>query len=386
MSYIKDTYGIDIDFEQQEVKPTQIVGLQPVGYPENPYPIPYHPTHDWFDSTKLEAYRDCGRKFFFEYMLGWSPSQGKIDLVFGSAIHVALEYFYRSLMLGGPGVHRDNLKGAWNAFMDYWEKHFNALTMATKPNKTPKRALEILSQYIKIYPQDNTEYEVLYTETVGDVPLDTEGLKLRVKMDAILRHKQEGFVIAREHKTCSAFGQRWVDQWETAIQPASYQYALQGMFPTQAHPNAFVKGIEINALIFRSKDYPDKPNFFRQIYFRPHNQMALWLAEVYDLIDRYERDRRILISVGEKMKAGQKQNVMPCFLRGSCKWGCTFPTLCTHWTNPLEHNITTPPPAHKLRFWDPAEQEHSFDIKQGKEGLVVEPTKIMGVTDDRTKG
>jgi len=374
MSYIKDQYGIDVDFEQEEAEPTQVVGLQPIGYPENPYPIPYHPTHDWFDSTKLSAYRDCGRKFFFEYMLGWSPRQGNINLVFGSAIHEALEHFYASLMNGGPGVHQDNLKGAWNAFMDYWESNFNSLTMATRSNKTPKRALEILSQYIKEYPQDNTEYEVLFTETVGDVPLDAEGLKLRVKMDVILRHKQEGYVIAREHKTCSAFGQTWVNQWETEIQPGSYQYALQGMFPN-------TRGIEINALIFRSKDYPDKPNFFRQIYYRPHNQMALWLAEVYDLIDRYERDRRILVSVGEKMKAGHKQTAMPCFFRGPCKWGCTFPTLCTHWTNPLEHNIVVPPPAYKLRFWDPATEKHSSSIRQTKEGLVVELTKIMGVTN-----
>lgn len=358
MGYLKETYGIDVKFEQKDPKPSDFPSLRPIGHPENPYPIPYHPSQEWFDSTKLEAYRDCGRKFFFEYMLGWSPRSGSVHLVFGSAIHAALEYFYNSLMRGGPGVHKDNLAGAFDAFMTYWEANFNPLLMAEKPNKNPKRAIEILNQYISEYKSDNTEFEVLYTETVGDVPIDEKGTMLRVKMDAVIKHKREGWVAPLEHKTLSAFGQSWVDQWEMAIQPGSYQYATQGMFDD-------ARGVIINGLIFRSKDYSDKSNFFRQRYFRPRNQMAQWLAIVYDLIDRYERDRQILISVGEKMKKGIKSTVLPCFLPGPCKWGCSFPSLCTHWTNPLEQNLSSPPPAYSLRFWDPKEEKHSFELNKG---------------------
>ena len=56
------------------------------------YPIKEQPTWNIKDSSKLDTYLDCPRKFFYEHMLGWRVDRPAHALHFGTSWHMAREY------------------------------------------------------------------------------------------------------------------------------------------------------------------------------------------------------------------------------------------------------------------------------------------------------
>ena len=67
---------------------------------EYPEPVKAVPQFDIHDSTKINCFQTCPRKYFYKYVLGWSHEDANIHLVFGSAWHKAMEVFYEALRDG----------------------------------------------------------------------------------------------------------------------------------------------------------------------------------------------------------------------------------------------------------------------------------------------
>ena len=74
-----------------------------------------HPTWDIMDSSKLICYKECPRKFFYQYILGWQNAYPNNHLVFGSAWHMAMEWLLN---------HPKDIAGAALAFLEYYREHF----------------------------------------------------------------------------------------------------------------------------------------------------------------------------------------------------------------------------------------------------------------------
>ena len=56
------------------------------------FPLPEQPTWLIRDSSKLDNYQECPRKYFFTHILGWRSEAPAHDLYFGESWHKAREY------------------------------------------------------------------------------------------------------------------------------------------------------------------------------------------------------------------------------------------------------------------------------------------------------
>lgn len=313
--------------------------------------IPYHPTWDITDGSKLKTYLECPRHYFYEYILGWRPETPSNHLVFGSAWHLAMEH----LLLNG--YDPDSVAEAYQLFLAEYRKTFSPETDQLYAPKTPEIAELVLYAYAANYSKDLERYEVLHTEIAGVVAL-TEDRQLHFRMDSIIRERETGMIYSLEHKTGSRLW-RWEEQWPLSIQVGTYTHVLYCLYPAE-----IVRGIIVNGSFFtkaprsweawlngdRSK-YKPPFDFMRVPVYRSTDQMQTWLWGTTAWLDLLEWDFQSLLT--------QDQNApfMSCFPMNptSCTnyLGCPFKDFCSAWPNPLQH-CEEPPMGFVVDRWDPS--------------------------------
>ena len=69
-------------------------------------PAEVKPVRDYLSFSAIRTYQTCPLRYFFRYIAGLPEESVSASLVFGSAIHRAIEHHYRQQMIGGaaPGV------------------------------------------------------------------------------------------------------------------------------------------------------------------------------------------------------------------------------------------------------------------------------------------
>ena len=70
---------------------------------------------DYLSWSQLSAYRSCALRYFFKYVIGLPEPTVSASLVFGSAIHRAIEQHFRELLIGNPPPTTDELIGHYQA-------------------------------------------------------------------------------------------------------------------------------------------------------------------------------------------------------------------------------------------------------------------------------
>lgn len=93
------------------IRPSQIV---PACNLESPA------TRDHISHSSLQMYRQCPLKFYFKYVAALQEATTPSTLVFGRAVHSALEFHFNELLAGGATPNLDALLGA---FQESWEEH-----------------------------------------------------------------------------------------------------------------------------------------------------------------------------------------------------------------------------------------------------------------------
>jgi len=297
--------------------------------------IKKHKTWDIYDASKIQTYMNCPRRYFFRYILGWTPDVEKSHhLVFGKAWHSAMEYIL---------LNRDKedevhlLEGAFNVFLKEYREVFVEETDDTREPKTPEKAFKALAKYISIYGRD--KFEILHTEVAGTVPIDERMVHFRI--DAIIR--DEGKIWALEHKTASRMSQTWVDQWSLKVQIGLYTHVLYCIYDPDD-----VAGVKINGVfLYKSKD----PEMIRVPIRKSKPAMYNWLIMVRDWVSSIVRDESLLLK-GEYSTRQPleifRQNTESCMQYG----GCPFLDFCMAWDNPIKH-ASEPPAGFKIEWWDP---------------------------------
>jgi len=307
-------------------------------------PIPYHPSQDVLDSTKVQAYQDCPRMFFYEYMLGWRSARPNNHLHFGKAVHIALEH----IILHGYRV--EAVMEALEMFNQEYRAFFPEETDVIYSPKTPGRFFDMLIQYLKTYPDDLTRYKVYKTEFGGTVSL-SEKHKLAFKMDTVLIDMETGLYCSLEHKTKGGnyIGDNYYYEHMMGIQVGTYTHVLNCLVPPDQ-----VSGVIINCLCMKKTK---KPEYILQRFpiMLSNNQMYSWLENTKFWMDLIYDDRQRL----EETSPGA--DVMKCFPmngRNCCNWGrtCTYLELCISRNNPLQH-IERMPADLEVNFWNPLEED-----------------------------
>lgn len=324
--------------EQDRTPPDSLL---PVGHPDNPYPVPYHPTFEILDSSKIQKLQGCPSGFFYSYILGFRRPEPNIHLGFGTAWHEAMEYLHIH------GLHEDNVVPAWKRFLSSFNKEMGTINVDHYA-KNPDNALEALHTYVQQYGNE-TKWRTLYTEIAGAVPIDHDRL-IHVKMDTIIEDTTSGLIYSLEHKTTGRNSTSWQNQWEVKFQIGTYYYALECLFPGR------VGGVIVNGAVLRKKNN----EFLRLPQRRSDPQVQQWMLTARHYYDYYQWNMEALKQQTREQDAKSCFNINGQFC--SVSWhGCSFPGLCTMWPNPLdqldENGYIPPPPGYIYNFWDPRRNE-----------------------------
>ena len=298
------------------------------------------------DSSKLDTFQRCKRKFFYQYILGWRPDLPAHDLYFGECWHKAREY---QLLYG-----YDKYFYAFDLFESEYRKEFPEETDELYRPKDPVAVLTALEKFAVERPNDLKDNEVLLTETSGTVPIDIKGRVLHYRMDSVLKRKEDGKIFSWDHKSRKkSFNRQWAEQFQLSLQNGTYTHCMYCMYPIQDVLGVEFCGTAFDYLVRGSKVRPQGYNieFLRVPAFKPPDQMNAWLWTVNDLYNELEHEMVRLSYCKED------DQVMMAFPMNdtSCTeyWGCEYHDYCISWQNPLQR-CDQPPLGFREEFWDPS--------------------------------
>ena len=304
-----------------------------------------HRTWNILDSSKLTTYMDCPRQYFYNYVLGWRSDAPNNHLVFGTAMHEAMEH----LLLFG--YNDTTVFEAFDKFLAVYRQDFPDTSDYLYAPKTPEQALVGLSEYCDRYRSDLADFKPLYTEIAGTVPINSDQ-RLHFRLDSICQDKQNGNIFSLEHKTGSRISRFWTDQWQMAVAVGTYTHVMNCLYDPSK-----VWGVKINGVFFQK----NKIEFLRVPVRKTLDHMKQWLWNVawwadqirwqFDLLDKCSADDQVLTAFPQQP--------------GSCTkyFGCSYHDFCCSWPNPLQH-CDEPPIGYKIEWWDPSAHEatHRMEI------------------------
>lgn len=259
------------------------------------------------NSSSLGIIQSCGRKSYYTLKRGMQGRNGSPPLVFGHAIHKALEVFYshpsrvrtipvrfneKSDLL----VHQDlrtviDTVGASNHFL------FDAIAAFLKDAEplrmlpdTDKRSLAsgvyILQNYFKTYINDPY---VVYSDANGPVsertfstPLYEDPL-LKVilfgTIDVVLKSEVTGEILPADHKTSSVLGSDFFNRLKPNHQYTGYLLGAQKVLGLSTE-SFMVNALQVKARPLTARG--SAPMFTRQITTRsPHDMVEFTQAVLF---------------------------------------------------------------------------------------------------------
>lgn len=157
-----------------------------------------HVVRDYLSYSALQTYRKCPLRYYFRYVLGLQEQNLNANLVFGAAIHAALEYFHQEWLGRNQSVSLEELMALFNAS---WNERGSAeIQFAKNENReglqeVAKRLLNafLISDFSRPRGTILAIEETLRESLVPGVP------DLLGKVDLIL--EQENKLVIRDWKT-----------------------------------------------------------------------------------------------------------------------------------------------------------------------------------------
>lgn len=190
------------------------------------------------DSTMMACFRQCKRKFMYEFVYGLRPPFVSIDLHCGGVFAKTIERFQRK-------VHEEKLPVnlAMNDGINFMIKEWGDVTAPSTSPKSLDRTTEAFLDYIATYPP-GTDPVQPYTDGDGKtsyefsaaVPLDFEGFPMHPsgepfiycgRFDLLGFHRERQRPCVRDEKTGKAAGDKWAEQWDLRSQFLGYSWLGQ---------------------------------------------------------------------------------------------------------------------------------------------------------------
>lgn len=319
-------------------------------------PVKPHPTWKIHDSSKLICFMGCPRRYFYRYVLGWTPDVPNIHLEFGKAWHKAMDHLIRNGCVPG------SVPGAFNEFMKVYRQSFGPAEDEDQGPKTPDNALMALNQYVQEFgPQDR--WTPIDVEIPGTVDLGND-MTLALRLDLLVRDAQSKIVII-DHKTTTRLSQVWLAKWPMSFQLHAYLHCALCLFDATE-----VYGAIVNGAIFRKppalkKDgtpyaNASKGNEFQRVVIVPTNEtMQQWLetARYYYKWIMWEFEQLELADAAATTLRAFPLCPENCDARNTA---CPYIPFCSTRSNPLqlvEQYPEEPPVGFRREYWDPTHEE-----------------------------
>ena len=310
---------------------------------------------DILDSTKIKAFMQSPRAFFYSYVLGWRPDSANIHFAFGGAWHEAME------QLQLKGYTREGLKAAITKFYETYEEAYpHPESWEANRPKDPGSAMEALKIYIETYQKQDAEDKILYTEIDGAVPISQDNF-IHYKLDTIVKRGTAYF--AREHKTTGRMGKSWEEGWMTDFQVDTYNYVLHSLMPmlNELHGDGYNRGVVINGIgLYKSK----APVTQRVPVYKQKEAIEKYRFEANYYADSIKENMDMLSDASE---SDTIMNAFPCNTEGCSMYGgCKWKQFCNFHANPLQKLET--PDGYRVEHWDPRGQgKTTLEVNDGKE-------------------
>jgi len=304
------------------------------------------------DSTKMNEYLTCERKYFFEYILGYRPDRPIHDLIFGIAFHEA-----KAILLE-EGYSSSAINHAYQAFEEYYRRHFGIDTDLDYV-KSPGNVRRALETYVSDYGSID-KFEVIATE-VGFSMLIAIDRVMYGRLDAIIKQPDNKYYIL-ETKTAGALWAYTEQSYQQRFQTNTYTNFLYSYYEPKQ-----VGGVITDITIFKKNECVN----VRVPIKKTPEQMLGWLTRTNRRFDALERDFNILLQEAAMFEKGTIAPVMNAFPKRESHCIqynkiCSFHDICLARENPLIHAHLVPV-GFKIEHWDCTAQKMKSNINLGKE-------------------
>lgn len=303
-------------------------------------PIPAHKSWECLDSTKVQEFMTCPRKFLFKYMMGLSEREGNIHLVHGEAWHRGMQALLER------GYTKEGLIDAIARYELYFEQHYTRGTWTDLYPKNPGGAREAFSSYIEKYKDEDSKYELIHTEIVGPVLIKRDR-EMWFRIDAILRNMETGKVRILEHKTASR--NNGFESWVLKTQTNLYQHVLNCLYDPSE-----IEGLIVNTTVFHKKSPHEH---IRTPLRTPLDMMRAFITHLNGVVDRIEENTLLL---EQSTPDDPVLLPFPPCTESCTKWGrmCEFWDVCIAYPNPLKL-FEGGSQWFEVRHWDPRTMSES---------------------------
>lgn len=301
-------------------------------------------TYVKINSSSLSLLQTCARKSFYSLKEGWKSKAGSPPLIYGSAIHKAMEVFYshtakeRELPQDFDEVAPLLAHGHAAPEKNFLYEALFAFVRAAEPLKmlpdTDSRSLSsgiwVLSHYFKTYLHDRY---VIHSDAAGPIVERSfcipyyEDKFLRIdlfgQIDFALKDEITGEVLVGDHKTASQMGSNFLNRIKPNHQYTGYLIgAHQTLGVSSEH--FLVNGIQVKARPLTARGGP--PTFTRQITRRTPQDFVEFKDALLEAVRNYLR--------------WESSGIWPIGVVDACAnyGGCQFLDVCGQ-PNELRKNI-----------------------------------------------
>lgn len=277
------------------------------------------------DNSSLEYFSTCARSAEYYLLDRREGVRGKSPLIFGGAIHAALEARYRSFGRGIRGIEGEVMEVVQKSL----DSFFTKTPLISNDHRTPQRAADVLWKYLCFYEEEPFSIvsgesgpiiERYFEVPLGEVEFNAffEGRfhkTLRIlwcgRIDLCV--EMEGQVFILDHKTSYMRGESFFANFINSGQMLGYTYAMSKILRSP------VAGLFLNALFIRK---PTKTGvaeeFERQRFLYSLDRVAEWqhntLTLVSDFLSHLSRGFFPMHSPACVGKFGQCQYLETCMM------------------------------------------------------------------------
>jgi putative RecB family exonuclease len=106
--------------------------------------------------NQIFTYLNCSLKYKFQYIEGRQPARVSLALPFGSAIHSAIEMYYRSLKIKGRRESVDNILDRFENCLAIELDNIKVPVIFKKETPDRKSAMELGKAMLRVFHENNT--------------------------------------------------------------------------------------------------------------------------------------------------------------------------------------------------------------------------------------